>query len=124
MSETKSTLFNKRVSGLLMAGAFILLAIVVVVRFRTSGFPVRRAPEPVKIDTLPAPHSDALPPPVFEVSETFYQTIIDNNLFRPLGWTPPRVREPYRLLGTLLPRDANTSPKAIIQSTASERSYL
>lgn len=85
MSETKSTLFNKRVSGLLMAGAFILLAIVVVVRFRMSGFPVRRAPEPVKIDTLPAPRSDALPPPVFEVSETFYQTIIDNNLFRPLG---------------------------------------
>lgn len=26
----------------------------------------------------------------------FYRTIIDNNLFRPLGWTPPRPKEPYR----------------------------
>ena len=26
----------------------------------------------------------------------FYCTIIDNNLFRPLGWTPPRPKEPYR----------------------------
>ena len=32
----------------------------------------------------------------------FYRTIIDNNLFRPLGWTPPRPVSPYRLLGTLV----------------------
>lgn len=32
----------------------------------------------------------------------FYRTIIDNNLFRPLGWTPPRSVSPYRLLGTLV----------------------
>lgn len=46
----------------------------------------------------------------------FYRTIIDNNLFRPLGWTPPRPREPYRLLGTIIPTDAKTPPKAIIQN--------
>ena len=40
--------------------------------------------------------------PIFD-SETFYRMIINNNLFRPLGWTPPRPIEPYRLLGTLLP---------------------
>ena len=32
----------------------------------------------------------------------FYRTIIDNNLFRPLGWTPPRPVAPYRLVGTLV----------------------
>ena len=32
----------------------------------------------------------------------FYRTIIDNNLFRPLGWTPARPVSPYRLLGTLV----------------------
>lgn len=53
-----------------------------------------------------------------EVSESYYQTIIDNNLFRPLGWTPARPSEPYRLIGTILPRGANTPPKAILESTA------
>ena len=39
-------------------------------------------------------------PRIFEISETYYRTIIDNNLFRPLGYrTPPRPIEPYRLLG-------------------------
>ena len=32
----------------------------------------------------------------------FYRTIIDNNLFRPLGWTPPRPLVRYKLLGTLV----------------------
>ena len=52
-----------------------------------------------------------------------YRTIIDNNLFRPLGWTPPRPREPYRLLGTILPTDTNRSPQAIIQ-TIGKQTYL
>jgi len=51
----------------------------------------------------------------------FYRTIVDNNLFRPLGWTPPRPRELYRLLGTLLPRDAETPKQAILQSTTTGR---
>lgn len=67
-------------------------------------FPVRR----VARTTLPD----------IEVSESYYQTIIDNNLFRPLGWTPARPSEPYRLIGTILARDANTLPKAILESTA------
>ena len=55
---------------------------------------------------------------------SFYRTIIDNNLFRPLGWRPPRPVEPYRLLGTILPRRANTPPKAIIQTTAGNKTYI
>ena len=54
----------------------------------------------------------------------FYHTIIDNNLFRPLGWTPPRPIEPYRLLGTLVARDANTPPRAILQTTAGNKTQI
>ena len=54
--------------------------------------------------------------PVFD-SESYYRTIIDNNLFRPLGWAPPRPKEPYRLLGTIVSPDADTPPQAILQTT-------
>lgn len=59
-----------------------------------------------------------------EGGDSFYRTIIDNNIFRPLGWTPPRPIEPYRLIGTLLPRDANTPPTAIIETTAGNRRHI
>ena len=58
----------------------------------------------------------------FQKSE-FYRMIVDNNLFRPLGWTPPRPREPYRLLGTILSRDANTPKQAILQKIRAGRTY-
>ena len=53
----------------------------------------------------------------------FYRTIVDNNLFRPLGWRPARPREPYRLLGTLLPSDGETPPQAILQSATARTTY-
>ena len=53
----------------------------------------------------------------------FYRTIVDNNLFRPLGWTPPRTREPYRLIGTLLPTDGKSEAQAILQGTTAGRTY-
>ncbi len=69
----------------------------------------------------PTPQSPAprfsLTTPEFDV-ETFKRMIIDNNIFRPLGWTPPRPLEPYRLIGTLLPRGANRPAEAVIESTA------
>lgn len=34
--------------------------------------------------------------------ESFYQTIIDNNLFRPHGWHPPVRQSQYELIGTLM----------------------
>ena len=119
MSERRSTLFNKRACGLLIAGAFILLAIYLSLHSETP--PPEAVPDAVSPE--PPRRVDLTTPPVFD-SASYYQTIIDNNLFRPLGWTPPRPTEPYRLLGTLLPRDANTPPKAIIQSTAGDRTYI
>lgn len=47
----------------------------------------------------------------------FYRTIIDNNLFRPLGWRPPRPKEPYRLIGTIIPTNGITEARAILQTT-------
>ena len=57
-------------------------------------------------------------------SVSYYRPIIKYNLFRPLGWTPPRPVEPYRLIGTLLPRSENTPPRAILQSTAGQKTYI
>ncbi|MCG9134509.1 hypothetical protein J5I95_22830 [Candidatus Poribacteria bacterium] len=55
----------------------------------------------------------------------FYRTIIDNNLFRPLGWTPPRRKEPYRLIGTILPTGDSTSAQAILRTTAGKhKTYI
>ena len=123
MRETQRTLFNRRVSRLWIAGALLLQVIVVVVRFPSSA-PMRHAPEPVKIQTETAPRRVQQTPPVFD-TETYYQTIIDNNLFRPLGWTPPRPVEPYRLLGTILPTDEKIPPQAIIQvSTAGNKTHI
>ena len=82
MSETQRTLFNRRASGLLIAGASVLLAIVFVVRFLASD-PVSRAPESVKERTAETePRRVHQISPVFD-TETYYRTIIDNNLFRP-----------------------------------------
>ena len=139
MSETQRTLFNKRVSGLWIAGAFLLLAIVCVV-----SVPSRPIPEfaPVKETPSSPPHIPKVNTKISETSASalesvhfqsstlptsqsdFYRMIIDNNLFRPLGWTPPQPREPYRLIGTILPRSANTPPKAIIQTTAGNQTYI
>ena len=121
MSETQRYLINKRVGHLWIAGAFVLLLIVVVVRV-LSPSPPTTTPEPVS----PLPPQDRVrltTPAVFD-AETFKRTIIDNNLFRPLGWTPPRPIEPYRLIGTILPRSANTPPQAILQTTTGEHTYV
>ena len=60
--------------------------------------------------------------PDFQQSD-FYRTIIGNNLFRPLGWRPPRPKEPYRLLGTIIPKDGKSPPQAILQTTAGNKIY-
>ena len=54
----------------------------------------------------------------------FYTTIIDNNLFRPIGWRPPRKKEPYRLIGTIFPTDGKTPPQAILQAIAGNQMHI
>ena len=53
----------------------------------------------------------------------FYRTILDNNLFHPLGWRPPHPREPYRLLGTLIPCDGKSKAQAILQKNPAGKTY-
>lgn len=58
-------------------------------------------------------------------STDFYRTIVDNNLFRPLGWRPSPPRRPYRLLGTIIPTDGNKIfPQAIVQATAENKTHI
>ena len=134
MAETQQKLFNRRAGGLWIAGALLLLATVFVVRspsflpLPTETFTLKDAPNALRrldefsTHTPSRPHfqSSNLPP----TQSDFYRTIIDNNLFRPLGWTPARPVEPYRLLGTILPRDGHTPPQAILQATATHKTHI
>ena len=52
----------------------------------------------------------------FGKNAAFYKVIIDNNLFRPLGWTPPNNEPAYSLVGTAV--DAGG---AIAQATLLEK---
>ena len=105
--------------------AFILLVIVLALDTPPP------SPETLTVKKTPLPLQRRVGfpttvSPVFDSEVSYYRTIIKNNLFRPLGWRPPRPREPYRLLGTILahPHDGDTPPKAIIQTTAGETTHI
>ena len=53
----------------------------------------------------------------FGENAAFYRTIIDHNIFRPLGWTPPNNEPSYSLIGT----KAVGSNNVISQATLLER---
>ena len=53
----------------------------------------------------------------FGENAAFYKTIIDHNLFRPLGWTPPNNEPSYSLIGT----KAIEGSGAISQATLLEK---
>ena len=62
--------------------------------------------------------------PVFD-AKAYYSPIVENNLFRPLGWRPKRPIERYRILGTIIPTNTKRPPKAIIQTnTGNQRTYI
>ena len=55
--------------------------------------------------------------------ESFYQTIIDNNIFRPLGWQPPRKQPDYTLIGTAVSQNV-TDSKAFILDRRSHQLHI
>ena len=59
----------------------------------------------------------------FGENEAFYRVIIDNNLFRPLGWRKPNEAPAYRLLGTVVDTDTAMA-QAILQETRANRYYF
>ena len=50
----------------------------------------------------------------------FFQTIIENNLFAPLGWKPKKPTPIYRLIGTHIPVGKEIEATAILQETTGE----
>lgn len=59
----------------------------------------------------------------FGENEAFYRVIIDNNIFRPLGWKKPNEKPSYRLLGTVVDTDTAIA-QAILQETRANRYYF
>lgn len=56
----------------------------------------------------------ALPP-------DYYQVIITNNLFRPLGWTKPNTPPAFELIATVM--RSNGKHKALIRNTRNRKIY-
>ena len=57
--------------------------------------------------------------PVF--SPDYYQVIVTNNLFRPLGWTPPQSPPAFELIATVMKSDGNH--RALIRDTGTLQVY-
>ncbi len=112
-------MLKKRAVYLLIFGAFIFY--LVLFFFGRWSSEARRR---VKVVPFSSVVSDISVSPVVFDSEAYYRTIIEYNLFRPLGWRPPVPVEPYRLLGTILPTDASSPPRAILQTTTGNQTYI
>ncbi len=123
MRETQRPFFNRRAGYLLVAGAFSLLCVFFL--YRSLGARSERVRQ-VKIVAVNATLNRAISAPVVDFdSVAYYRPIIEYNLFRPLGWTPPVPREPYRLVGTILPRAPDAGfPQAIIEATGGGVSHI
>jgi len=50
-----------------------------------------------------------------------YQVIVTNNLFRPLGWTPPKPPPPFKLMTTVM--KSNGRHKALLRNTGDRKLY-
>ena len=59
-----------------------------------------------------------LKPKLVDQEELFSHTIIENNLFAPLGWKPKEPTPIYRLIGTRIPVGREIEATAILQETA------
>lgn len=55
--------------------------------------------------------------------DAYYQTIIDNNIFRPLNWKPPQRVSEYTLLGTAISTDGRKAT-AYIQEQKTDQFHV
>ena len=114
--------FNARAIYIFIFGAFFLLLPFFLMRLSGSPSPTVT----VKVVPLETYRRAvvSIPPIVAFDSDAYYRPILDYNIFRPLGWTPARPREPYRLIGTVLPRSVDSPAQAIIETTSDRRRHL
>ena len=57
--------------------------------------------------------------PITAPPPDFYQVIVTNNLFRPLGWTRPVPPPAFELIATVM--ESNGTHKALIRRTATRQ---
>lgn len=50
----------------------------------------------------------------------YYQIIVDNNIFRPLGWKPPNKKPEYSLLGTSFDPTGNRSEASVLEERSNQ----
>ena len=55
--------------------------------------------QPVKIDIV-KPHLKKNSKTDSKSADDYFKVIVDNNIFRPLGWRPPKKEPEYTLIGT------------------------
>ena len=120
--STNGSILLQRAIYIFICGAFLFLSIFFGYRFVLPDESETVAMTVGVSERLPHRRVD-LRPSDFD-SAAYYRPILEYNLFRPLGWTPPVVREPYRLIGTILPRDANTPAKAILESNSGNQTFI
>ena len=60
----------------------------------------------------------------FGENATFYRTIIDNNLFRPLGWTPPKNEPSYSLQGTAVDENGVISQATLLERRSNRYHFV
>ena len=57
-----------------------------------------------------------------QMSHDFYRVIVENNLFRPLGWREPRREPEYVLIATWIESRGETA-KALVRERSSNQTY-
>lgn len=68
---------------------------------------------------LHSPAEAAIPTRRTRIPPNFYQVIVDNNLFRPLGWRKPTPAPRFALIATVMRR--NGTHKALIRNTRNRK---
>ena len=121
MFENVLTFFRFRAIYIFIFGAFLFLSVFFGHRYVLPEVSETVA-MPVGVSRLPDRRVD-FTSSAFD-AKVYYRPIIEYNLFRRLGWVPPRPVEPYRLMGTILPRDANTPAKAILESNSGNQTFI
>ena len=60
----------------------------------------------------------------FGENAAFYKTIIDHNLFRPLGWTPPNNEPSYSLVGTVVNPNGAISQATLLEKRSNRYHFV
>ena len=60
----------------------------------------------------------------FGENAAFYKVIIDNNLFRPLGWTPPNNEPAYSLIGTAVGVNGTVSQATLLEKRSNRYHFV